>query len=124
MALLGRRRKRFNSNLAAGLGCCLIKTEVFRTLKAPWITLGQLDQENWNDDIHFFQKTRAAGYQLYCDLDLFCGHMASVTVYPHRTPDGKWIVAYDSMGTGCPSFAMDKMSEDERRERELLCLSV
>ena len=30
-----------------GLGCCLIKTQVFRDVEAPWIRLGELEPDHW-----------------------------------------------------------------------------
>jgi hypothetical protein len=102
--------------VASGLGCCLIKTEVFKKMEWPWIRLGQLDKENWNDDIDFFFRAKKLGFELYCDLDVRCGHMVTTTVIPQML-DGKWLNTYDTMGTACPSFPIEKLSEKERIER-------
>ena len=39
--------------VAQGLGCCLIKTKVFKTMQEPWIRLGELESDHWCDDIGF-----------------------------------------------------------------------
>lgn len=88
-----------------GLGCCLIRTDVFRLLEKPYIRIGQLNAEEWNDDIEFFNRVRAAGYQLYLDLDVRCGHMATATIWPNYVEDQKkWITTYDTQGSGHASF--------------------
>jgi len=84
--------------VAAGLGACLIKTEVFKRMEPPWITLGELDPENWCDDISFFKRARAAGFKLFADLSVRSGHMATVIITPEYI-DGKWHVKYDTEGT-------------------------
>lgn len=89
--------------VATGLGCCLIKTEVFRSLEEPWIRLGELELDHWCDDIGFFKRARLAGFKIYCDLDVRVGHMAQLTVWPSLV-DGKWMTTYDTHGTGSASI--------------------
>lgn len=84
---------------ASGLGCSLISTDVFREMEKPWIRLGELEVDNWCDDLGFFKRAREAGFKIYCDLDIQVGHMASVTVWPNRVND-IWMTTYDSNGTG------------------------
>lgn len=84
--------------VAAGLGACLINTRVFRGMSEPWITLGELEKDHWCDDISFFHRARAAGFNLYCDPTVRCGHMASITLTPEYL-DGKWMISYDTLGT-------------------------
>ena len=86
-----------------GLGCCLIKTEVFKTMPKPWITLGELEKDHWCDDISFFNRARDYGFSLYCDLSVRVGHIASCVVYPD-IQDGKWITSYDTNGEARISF--------------------
>jgi GT2 family glycosyltransferase len=88
--------------VATGLGCCLIKTEVFKKVEKPWIRLGELELDHWCDDIGFFRRVREAGFKLHCDLDAKVGHMAQVTIWPQQI-DGKWISVYDTHGTGSAS---------------------
>jgi hypothetical protein len=84
--------------IATGLGCCLIKTEVFKAMEQQWIRLGQLESDQWCDDIDFFLRANKLGFELYCDLDMRIGHMASCTLWP-QYQDGKWFTAYDTKGT-------------------------
>lgn len=86
-----------------GLGCCLIKTDVFRNIPKPWITIGQLNAQEWNDDIAFFNRCTQAGYHLFLDLDVRCGHMATATVWPEYK-DGQWLTVYDTQGSGNAAF--------------------
>ena len=86
--------------VAAGLGFCLIKTEVFRKMEKPWIRLGELDPEQWCDDMGFFKRVREAGFQPYCDTNVRIGHMGTMIIWPDRKEDGQWLTGYDTNGTG------------------------
>jgi hypothetical protein len=90
-----------------GLGSVLIKAEVFKKLKKPWITLGELEKDHWCDDISFFNRVRAAGFEIYCDLDIHVGHMANVIIWPAKNDDA-WQVVYDTHGTSSVSFSMPR----------------
>lgn len=89
-----------------GLGCCLIKTDVFRKVDKPWITIGQMNAVEWNDDIQFFNRCREKyGYKLWLDLDVRAGHMCTVTLWPHYNEEQKqWLTMYDSQGAGHAAF--------------------
>lgn len=76
-----------------GLGCVLIKTEVFRKLEEPWVRLGEIQKDGWCDDIGFFNRVREAGFELFCDTEVKAGHITSLCVYPNRT-NGKWYSEY------------------------------
>jgi hypothetical protein len=83
-----------------GLGCVLIKTDVFRSMteeckKDDWVRLGELERDHWCDDIGLWNRVRSYGWKLHCDLDTQFGHMAQVTIYP-AYKDGKWMVEYDT----------------------------
>ena len=112
-----------------GLGCVLIKTDVFRKMQQPWIRIGQLSVEDWNDDIDFFNRAREAGYKLYLDLDIRCGHMGTVTIWPDYNEQNKvWLTVYDTQGAGHAAFhaanpiqlygndAYEKMLEDNKHK--------
>lgn len=86
--------------VASGFGFLLVKTSVFSKLEKPYVRLGELDSEEWCDDIGFFKRVREAGIQPYCDLEVQCGHMGTMLVTPNRTADGKWMTAYNTGGTG------------------------
>lgn len=97
--------------VAAGLGCCLIKTEVFKKLEKPWVRLGQLEMDHWCDDIDFFRRARDAGFKSYCDTTIKAGHISTVTLWPHQQ-DGNWFTAYDSGGPNKPIIPAPKSYED------------
>ena len=84
---------------AAGFGCCLIKTDVFRRMEKPWVRLGELKKDGWCDDTGFFFRAHKAGIESFCDLNVHVGHMASVTIWPAFI-DNKWMVNYDTQGEG------------------------
>lgn len=76
-----------------GLGCVLIRTEVFKFLEKPWVRLGELDQDEWCDDIGFFNRCRKAGFEIFCDLNAPIGHTTTVTIWPERF-EGNWYTSY------------------------------
>lgn len=94
--------------VAAGLGACLIKTEVFVKMRDedthyksmvpyPWVRLGELEIDHWCDDIGFFRRATRAGFKLFCDLETPIGHMGTCTFWPNRI-NGVWHTAYDTAG--------------------------
>ena len=88
-----------------GLGCVLIKIEVFKKVPPPWITLGECEPDHWCDDISFFNRVRGHGFELFCDTSIWVGHQAAVTLYPAFDNDA-WYVVYDTHGTGKVSVPM------------------
>jgi hypothetical protein len=85
--------------VCAGFGFVLIKTSIFSKLEKPYVRLGELDPENWCDDVGFFNRLRKAGIQSYCDMECRIGHIKSMIVWP-RKEDGKWYSGYDTGGIG------------------------
>ena len=80
-----------------GLGCVLIKMEVFKKMEDPWITLGQIKAEDWSDDIHFFNKARQAGFEMFVDTDLQCGHILSAVIMPRfDEATNSWMTLYNT----------------------------
>lgn len=84
--------------VAAGFGFLLVKISVFEKLEKPYIRLGELNPQEWCDDIGFFNRLRAAGVQSYVDLDVKIGHMGTMIIWPDQQ-DGKWFSGYDTNGT-------------------------
>lgn len=79
-----------------GLGCALIKTEVFKEMPHPndiWVTLGEIQKDGWCDDVSFFNRYHEAGFKLFLDTNVRCGHMTSVTIYPDFVGD-RWLTNY------------------------------
>jgi glycosyltransferase involved in cell wall biosynthesis len=77
----------------AGLGAVLISTEVFKKVEAPWVRLGEIDKDGWCDDVGFFNRCRAAGYDVWCDLDAPVGDMNTITIWPENV-NGEWFSNY------------------------------
>ena len=57
-----------------GFGCVLTKVDVFRHIKKPWFRY----TPNMGEDIYFCRKAQKAGYQVYLDTSILCGHVGSV----------------------------------------------
>lgn len=85
--------------VCAGFGFVLIKTSVFSKLEKPYVRLGELDPENWCDDVGFWNRLRKVGVQSYCDMECRIGHMKTMIIWP-RKEDGKWYSGYDTNGIG------------------------
>lgn len=106
-----------------GLGCSLIRTEVFRNMEKPWVTLGELIKDGWCDDVAFYNRLRRAGYKMYLDTDSCVGHMMSVNIWPTRAPDGNWYTAYRHSNGDVlfpqtiptPEFTEEKLKEHEEK---------
>lgn len=92
--------KRLTPIVAAGFGFLLIKTDIFKKLKKPYIRLGELNQEEWCDDIGFFNRVRRAEIKSYVDMDVHVGHMGTMIIWPNRDEKGNWMTSYDTNGTG------------------------
>ena len=84
--------------VAAGFGFCLLKVSAIQRIEKPWVRLGELDPEQWCDDIGFFNRARKAGIQSYCDMECRVGHIGTMIVWPNLE-NGKWYTGYDT-GTG------------------------
>jgi len=84
--------------LNCGFGFVLFKTHIFDKLEKPYVRLGELDPEQWCDDIGFFNRVTAAGIEIYCDTECLIGHIGTMIVTPERDENGKWYTSYDSGG--------------------------
>ena len=58
-----------------GMACTLIKKEVFEKVPQPWFMPTAL-----GEDLSFCKRATDAGYKIYCDTELICGHVGSYTV--------------------------------------------
>lgn len=84
---------------AAGLGFILIKTDVFKVMEKPWVRLGELNPQEWCDDIGFFIRVRKAGFKMFCDTNCQLGHMGTMIIWPNKIND-EWFAGYDTQGIG------------------------
>ena len=86
-------RKGLTEVVNCGFGFVLIKTDVFKALEKPWIRLGEIEKDEWCDDVAFFNRVREAGFKIYCDLDIWIGHMLNVTLWPGKSGED-WCSVY------------------------------
>ncbi len=73
---------------AAGSAGMLIRRDVLEAVGDPWFTPSP-DAHGLNEDLHFCQKVREAGFRLWCDPEITLGHIALHTVSP-EWQDGQW----------------------------------
>jgi hypothetical protein len=53
-----------------GMGCTLIKREVFEAIEKPYFL-----QDKWTEDFYFEWKAREAGFKTYAVCDIQCSHI-------------------------------------------------
>lgn len=58
---------------AVGMGCCLIKAEVFHDLEQPWFVYDV--KKNKGEDIYFCEKAKEAGYDVWVDPEVLPMHL-------------------------------------------------
>ena len=59
-----------------GMGCALVKTEVFTRLKYPWFDwTNYADGQVLSEDLYFCENCRKAGIKIYADTRVGCGHL-------------------------------------------------
>lgn len=85
--------------VAAGFGFLLINTAILHKMEKPWVRLGELDSQEWCDDIGFFNRLRRVTSDIYCDVDVKVGHMGTMIVWP-QYEKGRWLTGYDTGGKG------------------------
>jgi len=76
----------------AGLGCILIKREVFTRVKEPWF---DLKADGYGSDMYFAKWAAEAGVELWADPSVMCGQ---IDYYETTVEDWKWRLEND------PSF--------------------
>lgn len=63
-----------------GLGCVLIKREVFEKIPFPWF---DLKESNYGSDMYFFTKVRDAGFDVWVNPEVMCGQIEYTTTSIH-----------------------------------------
>ena len=61
-----------------GMGCALIRTEVFRKTEYPWydwVNYGDANRGMLSEDLYFCALCRVAGIPIHADVRVGCGHM-------------------------------------------------
>jgi len=79
---------------ACGMGCALIKSEVFRTIEYPhYLYTSALNHANTvSEDVYFCMKAGLAGFSVWADASIKCDHVGS-TVFSVDSTIEKNIVA-------------------------------
>jgi hypothetical protein len=80
---------------AAGSAGMLLSRRVLDTLEDP---IFETDGGGMNEDLVLCRKLRAAGFQIWCDVDARLGHIGLVSVWPQHV-DGEWKIALN-LGNG------------------------
>lgn len=59
-----------------GMGCALIKTDVFRMISYPWYDwVNYKGRGMLSEDLYFCEQCRKKGIKIYTDTRVTCGHM-------------------------------------------------
>jgi hypothetical protein len=111
-------RKGLVETVNTGLGCMLIKTDVFRKMERPWVRIGQLEKDHWCDDIEFFNRARNEySYQVYVDLEVQAGHIISTIIFPHRDDKENWHTAYATNINEAFTLPQQSPSDEDLRKQ-------
>ena len=68
-----------------GMGCALIRTDVFRKTTYPWydwVNYGDANRGMLSEDLYFCQLCRIAGIPIYADVRVGCGHLLRHVQWP------------------------------------------
>lgn len=68
-----------------GMGCALIKTDVFRRLSYPWydwVNYGDANRGMLSEDLYFCSLCRTSGIKIYSDVRVGCGHLLRHVQWP------------------------------------------
>ena len=66
---------------ASGMGCCLIKGEVFRRMEYPhFFYQSAIDHaQTISEDVYFCNKARSLGFEVWADVNIKCSHKGETT---------------------------------------------
>ena len=68
-----------------GMGCALIRTEVFRKTEYPWydwVNYGDANRGMLSEDLYFCALCRASGIKIHADCRVACGHLFRYVQWP------------------------------------------
>ena len=68
-----------------GMGCALIRTDVFRKTSYPWydwVNYGDANRGMLSEDLYFCSLCRTSKIQIYADVRVGCGHMLRHVQWP------------------------------------------
>ena len=68
--------------MGGGMGCALIATHVFKTIPFPWFTyVTYPNGDVLSEDLDFCCKAGQAGFKIYADTRVHCGHIGKCAKY-------------------------------------------
>jgi len=86
---------------ATGGGCMLINMKVIDKIDFPWFDFSAYmgTRKSFSEDVWFCRKLKAAGYKIYVDTDLECGHISDrvITGKDWRKPTVRTFEEFDKM---------------------------
>lgn len=68
-----------------GMGCALIKTDVFRKIEYPWydwVNYGDKNRGMLSEDLYFCVLCMNSGIRIYADVRVGCGHLLRKVQWP------------------------------------------
>ena len=66
---------------ATGTGCIMFDMQVFRKMPRPWFKFRHLETgEGIGEDIGFCHDLKEAGYKIFVDTSIQCGHLTTLNV--------------------------------------------
>ena len=68
-----------------GMGCALVRTDVFRQIPYPWydwVNYGDANRGMLSEDLYFCVLCRNSGYRIYADVRVGCGHLLRHVQWP------------------------------------------
>lgn len=68
-----------------GMGCALIRTDVFRKTEYPWfdwVNYGNANRGMLSEDLYFCSLCRTSGIKIYSDVRVGCGHLLRHVQWP------------------------------------------
>lgn len=95
---------------AATFGGLLVRTRAISRMPQPFVTIGQLRPDEWNDDLYFCRNLIACGAALWGDSTVRLGHTTDVEVWPHYDAETGWAVVF---GRNATPFLMQPWGEPE-----------
>lgn len=75
-----------------GMGCALIRTDVFRRLRYPWydwVNYSDSKRGMLSEDLYFCEQCKNAKIPIYTDTRVGCGHMLRHIQWPIGGENGK-----------------------------------
>lgn len=92
---------------SAGTGAMLIRRHVLEAIPSPWFEHGRA-----SEDLIFCDKVGEAGFEVWGDLGVRCGHMMSATIWPAY--DQEWTAGLQIGNTFRADVAISKPNDFER----------